>query len=147
MQMPFGQHCGTEIKDLPNGYLKWACEESHIRSERVWQALRRQYSRRWGRKRAARFRARHDDQQSVHAGRQQPRKQRRRQQKPGRHAHSAPTPRQAQEIADSQSRLFQELTQAGYRTLAKKYHPDLNPGDAAAAENMRTLNRLMDDLN
>ena len=31
-----------------------------------------------------------------------------------------------------------------YRTLAKKYHPDLNPGDEAAAERMREINAAYD---
>ena len=30
-----------------------------------------------------------------------------------------------------------------YRKLAKKYHPDLNPGDASAAEKMNEVNALL----
>ncbi len=37
----------------------------------------------------------------------------------------------------------EEVTRA-YRTLAKKYHPDLNPGDAAAAEKMSEINAAYD---
>jgi hypothetical protein len=144
MRMPFGKHCKTEIKDLPDDYLKWLYEELHIQSDRVWEQLRREYARRWGRKKAERFRARHNARKGYHAP--QPRHKQRQQRKQDHHAHSAPTPRQAQEIADSQSQLFQELIQAGYRTLAKQYHPDVNPGDAAAAEKMRTLNRIMETL-
>jgi hypothetical protein len=83
---------------------------------------------RWAGKKVARFRLQHDDQQSRH----------------GYHSHSAP--RRAQEIADGHSQLFQELIQAGYRTLAKKYHPDVSPGDAVAAEKMRALNRMVKAL-
>ena len=33
-----------------------------------------------------------------------------------------------------------------YRRLAKKYHPDLNPGDAAAARNMNEINQAYDQI-
>ncbi len=33
-----------------------------------------------------------------------------------------------------------------YRRLAKKYHPDLHPGDSAAAEQMGRVNRAYDDI-
>jgi len=33
-----------------------------------------------------------------------------------------------------------------YRTLAKKYHPDLNPGDAAAAQKMNEINAAYDAI-
>lgn len=36
-----------------------------------------------------------------------------------------------------------EVTEA-YKKLAKKYHPDLNPDDAVAAEAMKTINRAYD---
>ncbi len=38
-----------------------------------------------------------------------------------------------------------EVTKA-YRRLAKKYHPDLNPGDAAAAEKMSEINAAYDKI-
>ena len=37
----------------------------------------------------------------------------------------------------------EEITKA-YRRLAKKYHPDLNPGDAAAAQKMSEINAAYD---
>jgi hypothetical protein len=33
-----------------------------------------------------------------------------------------------------------------YKRLAKKYHPDLNPGDQAAAKRMGEINRAYDDI-
>jgi curved DNA-binding protein CbpA len=33
-----------------------------------------------------------------------------------------------------------EVIQAAYRSLAKRYHPDRNPGDASAADRMRRVN-------
>jgi curved DNA-binding protein CbpA len=33
-----------------------------------------------------------------------------------------------------------------YKSLAKKYHPDLNPGDEAAARRMGEINRAYDDI-
>jgi curved DNA-binding protein CbpA len=33
-----------------------------------------------------------------------------------------------------------------YKRLAKKYHPDLNPGDEAAASRMGQINRAYDDI-
>lgn len=33
-----------------------------------------------------------------------------------------------------------------YRKLAKKYHPDLNPGDAAAAAKMKEINAAYDQI-
>ncbi|MEG2000854.1 MAG: J domain-containing protein [Evtepia sp.] len=35
---------------------------------------------------------------------------------------------------------------AAYRRLAKKYHPDLNPGDAAAAKKMNEINAAYDAI-
>ena len=39
----------------------------------------------------------------------------------------------------------EEITKA-YRTLAKKYHPDLNPGDKTAAEKMSEINAAYDQI-
>ena len=39
----------------------------------------------------------------------------------------------------------EEITKA-YRRLAKKYHPDLNPGDAAAAARMQEINEAYDTI-
>ena len=35
---------------------------------------------------------------------------------------------------------------AAYRKLAQKYHPDLNPGDAAAAQKMKEVNAAYDQI-
>ena len=34
----------------------------------------------------------------------------------------------------------QDEIKSAYRTLAKKYHPDLHPGDTQAAEKMKEVN-------
>ncbi len=39
-----------------------------------------------------------------------------------------------------------EEIKKAYRTLAKKYHPDLNPGNIAAAEKMNEINAAYDIL-
>jgi molecular chaperone DnaJ len=39
----------------------------------------------------------------------------------------------------------EQITKA-YRKLAKKYHPDLNPGDAAAEQKMREINAAYDQI-
>ncbi len=39
----------------------------------------------------------------------------------------------------------EEIARA-YKKLAKRYHPDLHPGDAAAAEQMGRVNRAYDDI-
>lgn len=39
----------------------------------------------------------------------------------------------------------EELTRA-YKTLAKRYHPDLHPNDPAAADRMGEINRAYDDV-
>ena len=38
-----------------------------------------------------------------------------------------------------------EEIKKAYRTLAKKYHPDRNPGDAAAAAKMQEINAAYDE--
>ena len=35
---------------------------------------------------------------------------------------------------------------AAYRRLAKKYHPDLNPGDEAAAQKMNEINAAYEQI-
>ena len=39
-----------------------------------------------------------------------------------------------------------EEIKKAYRTLAKKYHPDLNPGDEVAAQRMNDINAAYDLL-
>ncbi len=39
----------------------------------------------------------------------------------------------------------EEIARA-YKRLAKRYHPDLHPGDAAAAERMGQINRAYNDI-
>ena len=39
-----------------------------------------------------------------------------------------------------------EEVKRAYRTLAKKYHPDRNPGDAAAAQKMREINAAYEQI-
>lgn len=39
----------------------------------------------------------------------------------------------------------EEVTRA-YKTLAKRFHPDLNPDDPAAADRMGAINRAYDDV-
>ena len=45
----------------------------------------------------------------------------------------------------SPSASDEEVARA-YKRLAKRYHPDLNPGNAAAAEQMGRINRAYDDI-
>ena len=39
-----------------------------------------------------------------------------------------------------------EEVKRAYRALAKKYHPDMNPGDAHAAEMMNKINAAYDQI-
>ena len=39
-----------------------------------------------------------------------------------------------------------EEIKTAYRRLAKKYHPDLNPGDAEAARKMQQVNAAYDQI-
>lgn len=40
----------------------------------------------------------------------------------------------------------EEEIKSAYRRLAKKYHPDLNPGDATAAQRMNEVNQAYDQI-
>ena len=40
----------------------------------------------------------------------------------------------------------EEEIKAAYRRLAKRYHPDLNPGDPTAAQKMNEINQAYDQL-
>lgn len=40
----------------------------------------------------------------------------------------------------------EEEIKSAYRKLAKKYHPDLNPGDATAAQRMNEVNQAYDQI-
>lgn len=40
----------------------------------------------------------------------------------------------------------EEEVKAAYRRLAKKYHPDVNPGDAQAAQRMNEINAAYDQI-
>ena len=50
-----------------------------------------------------------------------------------------------QVLGVSQSATEDEIRQA-YRTLAKKYHPDLNPNDPTAAQKMNEVNEAYDKI-
>ena len=39
-----------------------------------------------------------------------------------------------------------EEVKRAYRALAKKYHPDLNPGDQEAAQKMQEVNEAYDQI-
>ena len=39
-----------------------------------------------------------------------------------------------------------EEIKKAYRRLAKKYHPDLNPGDKAAAQKMQEINAAYEQI-
>ena len=39
-----------------------------------------------------------------------------------------------------------EEVKRAYRQLAKKYHPDMNPGDAYAAQKMNEINAAYDQI-
>src|SRR5215469_14154334 len=96
MRMPFGKHCGAEIEDLPDDYLKWLYEELDILSEPLWKKIHREYARRWGRKKAERFRLQRYGQQKPTRDRRPRKQQRQGQAQP--EARRGPV----QEIADSQ---------------------------------------------
>ncbi len=49
------------------------------------------------------------------------------------------------ELGVSPDASDEEIAKA-YKRLAKRYHPDLNPGNAAAAERMGRINRAYDDI-
>lgn len=50
------------------------------------------------------------------------------------------------EIMGINKNATQDEIKAAYRKLAKQYHPDLHPGDAAAAEKMKEINAANDVL-
>ena len=51
------------------------------------------------------------------------------------------------EVLGVASTASDEEIKTAYRTLAKKYHPDTNPGSEYAAEKMREINNAYDKIN
>ena len=45
------------------------------------------------------------------------------------------------------SSASEDEIKTAYRKLAKKYHPDLNPGDKSAEEKMKEVNQAYDEIN
>ena len=50
------------------------------------------------------------------------------------------------ELLEVSEKASQEVIKKAYTTLVKKYHPDLNPGDAAAAAKMKEVNAAYDQI-
>ena len=50
------------------------------------------------------------------------------------------------EVLGLQRGASDEEVKKAYRDLAKKYHPDVNPGDKTAAEKMNKINAAYDNI-
>ena len=50
------------------------------------------------------------------------------------------------DILEVSRKASKEVIEKAYKTLAKKYHPDLNPNDAIAREAMKEINRAYDTI-
>lgn len=117
MKMPFGKYRGAEIEDLPSDYLDW------LMTIKLQGPLQAAVKGEWKiRFKAARKAAGYAAEEQETA--------------------PPPAPPRAG-LDDAERRLLMEVVRAGYRALARKYHPDLEGGNP---EMMVDLNRLMDRL-
>ena len=113
MQMPFGKYEGGDIADLPDAYLLWlvrTCDlYGHLRTAVLYEL------------RIRGFTAKHSESGS-HRRRQS----------------SRSLPENVIHVPPAERKLFKELVDAGYRTLAMRHHPD-HGGDAAVMRRLISL--------